>query len=356
MSEMDKRRYTILIVDDLVENRRVLAQIITRNTDYIVLLASDGRGIDSKISDDPPDLILLDIMMPEIDGYEVARRLKANPRTKDIPIIFITAVTDTESIVRAFNSGGVDYITKPFNKEELLARVNAQVELKRMRDDLKEKNSLLANREKQLERLVEEKTEKLERLTRGLIAALENANYYNDNDTGNHIRRVSMYSGILAELYGLERSLVRKVTMYSSLHDVGKVGIEDALLKKQGKFTPEEYKKMQEHVVIGTRMLECREIDPIARNIVRYHHEKWDGTGYVEGLRGEEIPIEARIVALADVYDALGTKRPYKEAFPEDKIDRIMREESGRHFDPKLVELFFANRDRFLEVKRVLQG
>ncbi len=353
---MNARRYKILIIDDVTENRRVLAQIITKNTEYDVLLASDGFDIDRKIGDNPPDLILLDIMMPGLDGYEVAKILKANPGTREIPIIFITAVTDSDSIVRAFRAGGVDYITKPFNKEELLARVNAQLELKRMRDDLKEKNLLLANREIQLEKLVEEKTEKLERLTYGLISALESANYYNDNDTGNHIRRVSRYSGIIAELYGLDRELVKKITMYSSLHDIGKVGIGDALLKKPGRFTPEEFIKMQEHVVIGARMLQCKEIDPVAKNIVKYHHERWDGTGYVEGLGGKDIPIEARIVAVADVYDALGTKRPYKEAFPEEKIDRIMREEAGKHFDPDLVEVFFDGKERILEVKHSLKG
>ncbi len=353
---MNKRRYKILIIDDLAENRRVLAQIITNNTNYDVLLASDGQNINEKIGIDVPDLILLDIMMPGLDGYEVARELKSNPQTSEIPIIFITAIADSQSIVKAFRAGGVDYITKPFNKEELLARVNAQIELKKMRDDLKDKNILLANREIQLERLIEEKTEKLERLTYGLISALESANYYNDTDTGNHIRRVSRYSGIIAEIYGMNREFVKKIVMYSSLHDVGKVGIDDAILKKPGRFTPEEFKKMQEHVVIGARMLQCKEIDPIARNIVRYHHEKWDGTGYVEGLKGTEIPIEARIVAVADVYDALGTRRPYKDAFPEDKIDRIMREESGKHFDPELIEVFFAGKERILEVKRSLHG
>ncbi len=351
---MDTRRYKILIIDDLAENRRILAQIITKSTDYEVLLASDGRNINEKIADNVPDLILLDIMMPGLDGYGVARELKNNPVTVDIPIIFITAITDTESIVKAFKSGGVDYITKPFNKEELLARVNAQLELKRMRDDLKEKNFLLANREAQLEKLVEEKTERLERLTYGLVSALESANYYNDSDTGNHIRRVSRYSGVIAELYGLEKEFVKKIVMYSSLHDVGKVGIDDAILKKPGKFSPEEFKRMQEHVVIGARMLQCEEMDPIARNIVKYHHEKWDGTGYVEGLKGERIPLEARIVAVADVYDALGSKRPYKKAFTEEKIDKIMREEAGKHFDPDLIEVFFAGKEKILEIKHLL--
>ncbi len=348
---LSERKYKILIVDDVAENRRILAGIITRDTNYNVLLVSDSENLIEKIKSDPPDLILLDIMMPVMDGFEVAEKLKAHSATKDIPIIFITAVTDTKSIVKAFNAGGVDYITKPFKREELISRVNTHLNLKRMRDDLQEKNLLLSDREAHLSKLVDEKTQKLEKLTYRLVSALETVNYYNDTDTGNHIKRVSEYSTLFAELYGLDKEIVKKIKLYSSLHDVGKVGLPDALLKKSGRYTPEEFKKMQEHVVIGARMLEGEEIDAIARNIALYHHEKWDGTGYVNGLKEEEIPIEARIVTISDIYDALGTKRVYKDAFPEEKIDDIIKNESGKQLDPRLVELYFKHKQRILEVK-----
>ncbi|NOY08764.1 MAG: response regulator [Spirochaetes bacterium] len=344
-------KYRVLIVDDVMENRKILANIISKNTDYDVLLAGNGFDLIQNIDRDVPDLILLDIMMPEMDGFSAARILKKRSETKDIPIIFITSVADAESKVKAFDSGGVDYITKPFNKGELLSRVNAHLRIKKLQDDLKEKNSILENRELHLIKLVEEKTRKLESATLALINALENANFFNDNDTGNHIKRVAEYSAVIAELNGCSSRFTRRIKLYASLHDVGKVGIADAVLKKPGKYTGEEFILMQEHVRIGARMLDSDELDPMARNIALYHHEKWDGSGYVNKLKGDDIPLEARVVALADVYDALGTKRVYKDAFPEDKIDRIIGEESGRHFDPDLVEAFFKGKDKIIQIK-----
>lgn len=343
----------ILVVDDVVENRKILATIINKNTNFEVALAADGTSAFEYIEDILPDVILLDIMMPGMDGYEVAEILKSNPRTKEIPILFITAVTDIESIVKAFNSGGVDYITKPFNKNELLARISSHMQLKKMRDELKEKNMLLADRELHLLSLVEEKTKKLEKATSVLVAALENANFYRDTETGNHIKRVSEYSGLLAEQYGADLDFVKQIKLYSSLHDIGKVGIPDTLLRKPGRYTEEEHKIMQEHVVIGHKMLNDPEIDEMAKNITLYHHEKWDGTGYVHQLQEEDIPLEARIVSLADVYDALAHKRVYKEAYPEEKVDRIIRESAETHFEPKLVDIYFDNKPSILRIREV---
>ncbi len=345
------REYRILIVDDVMENRRILANIISKNTDYDVLLAGNGFDLIKNIGRDLPDLILLDLMMPGMDGFSAAKMLKTMSETKDIPIIFITSVADAESKVKAFDSGGVDYITKPFNKGELLSRVNAHLRIKRLQDDLREKNSILENRELHLVKLVEEKTKKLESATLALINALENANFFNDNDTGNHIKRVAEYSALIAELSGCSRDFIKRIKLYASLHDVGKVGISDAVLKKPGRYTEEEFILMQEHVKIGARMLDSKELDPMARNIALYHHEKWDGSGYVNKLKGADIPMEARIVALADVYDALGTKRVYKDAFPEDNIERIIGEESGKHFDPDLVEAFFKGKNEIIQIK-----
>jgi putative two-component system response regulator len=352
MSVGDKPAPKILIVDDTAANRMLLAKVLRENTEYELMLAADAGSVLSLIEEDLPDLILLDIMMPEMDGYELARRLKKIESTKDIPILYITAVSDIEGMSEAYEAGGVDYITKPFNKTELLARVRAHMDLKRMQDELKEKNALLADRELHLTKLVEEQTLKLEQTTLSLVNALENVNLYNDTDTGNHIRRVSEYSALLAEQFGMDRDFVKRIRTYASLHDVGKVGLPDTLLKKPGQFSKEEFVRMQNHVSLGARMLDDPQIDPMAKNIALYHHEKWNGSGYVSGLAGEDIPIEARIVALADVYDALGTKRTYKDAFPEETIHSIIMKDSGTHFDPALIATYDRIHDEFIGIKQ----
>jgi putative two-component system response regulator len=328
----------ILIVDDIAENRRLLATTIQKHTRYAVRLASDGAAVLKAIERELPDLILLDIMMPGMDGYMVSKALKNNPATKDIPIIFLTAMADMASKVKAFELGGVDYITKPFHEHELLARIHAQIRLKNYQDHLNY--------------LVEEKTRKIEDTTIGLVNALENANFYNDTDTGNHIRRVSEYSAFLAEQYGCDADFVKRIRLYASLHDVGKVGLPDAILKKPGKYTDEEFRAMQQHVMIGARMLESKGIDPMAKNVALYHHERWDGAGYVHGLAGEAIPLEARLVAIADVYDALVTKRVYKKAFEDEDACRLIHLEIGKHFDPRLAELFLQHKTTILKIKK----
>lgn len=345
----------VLIVDDVAENRKLLASIIARETDCTVMMAANGSVVLELIENEIPDLILLDIMMPDMDGYEVAQSLKEKKSTKEIPIIFITSMTDMESKIMAFKKGGVDYITKPFNKDELLARVNAQLKLKNLQDELKSKNKMLSDREIHLTHLVEEKTRKIGKVTHALVTALENANLFNDDDTGNHIRRVSEYSALLAEAYGADREFVKRIRLFASLHDVGKVGIPDSILKKPGRYDPEEFEQMKQHVVIGARMLGSGEIDPMAKNIALYHHEKWNGTGYVRGLSGDTIPLEARIVTIADVYDALVTERVYKKAFSREKAEEIIGRERGKHFDPDITDLFFEKSDIMHEIKNSLK-
>ncbi len=344
-------RFSILIVDDNNENRRIIAMVLSSNKELDLTLVSNGAAAVSFSRKNIPDLILLDIMMPGMDGYEVARRLKEDESTRDIPILFVTANTDEESISRGFKCGGVDYITKPFNRDELLARVNVQIRLKKYHNRLVEQNRLLIEKKALLTALVDEKTKMIEDITLALITALENANRMNDTDTGDHIKRVSEYAGIIAEEYTGDADFAGQVKLYSSLHDVGKVGIPDVLLKKPGAYTPEEQEQMKQHVLFGAKMLDSPGIPQLAVNIARYHHEKWDGSGYLEGLSGTDIPLEARIVTLADVYDALGTKRVYKEAFFEARIDDIIRDGSGKHFDPDLVEVFFRVKPAILAVK-----
>lgn len=341
--------FKILIVDDSNENRQVLATTLLNEGPFDITLVIDGESALEYLEDERPDLILLDIMMPGLSGYEVADILKA--RKSNIPILFITAVTELDSVIRAFDAGATDYITKPFRRQELLARVKAQVERKKMFDELTIKNELLENKKLLLTGMVNEKTRKIEEMTIALITSLENANLLNDNDTGEHIRRVGEYARLLAEEYTGDAEFTRNIKLFTSLHDVGKVGLSDKILKKPGKYTPEEFEEMKAHVLLGAKMLDSPAIPVMAKNIALYHHEKWDGSGYAGGIAGEDIPLEARIVALADVYDALSTKRVYKKAFEEEIIDRIIREERGRHFEPRLVDIYFDLKERFLKVK-----
>jgi putative two-component system response regulator len=364
---MNVAESSILVVDDKPTNLDVLFNVF-ENTEYDVLFASDGNTCLQIVEDEHPDLILLDIRMPGIDGFETCRRLKANEQTRHIPIIFMTALADTVNKVKGFDLGAVDYITKPIQPEEVLARVKTHLTIERLQaelqaknaelqvknTDLQAKNAMLADREVHLTHLVEEKTKKIGNITIALVNVLENANLLNDIDTGKHIRRVSAYSAFFAEKYGCDREFVKRIKLYASLHDIGKVGLSDALLKKPGKYTYEEIVLMQQHVVIGARILESEEIDVMARNIALYHHEKWDGTGYVHQLAGELIPLEARIVALADVYDALTTTRVYKAAFSEEESEKIIAEKSKTHFDPNLVEIFLNHKDMIKKIKTSL--
>lgn len=345
----------ILVAEDGEINIRLIEKIFSKNTDYEVRIARDGQEAVDMLKEFVPDLILLDIMMPKMDGYEVADFVQNEESLSDVPIIFTTALADESFKMKAFEIGGIDYVTKPINKNELLARVRAQVKMKKMQDEMKVKNRLLQDREFHLSQLVEAKTEEIKQITMAMISALENANHYNDQDTGNHIRRVSEYSAFLAELYGCEMDFVRRIHVFASLHDIGKVGIPDSILKKPGRLTTEEFKIMEQHVVIGYKMIDSTVIDDMAKNICLYHHELWSGFGYVNRKKGEEIPLEARIVTLADVYDALSFKRVYKEAFPEEKTDKIILDGKGKHFEPALVDLFMANKKRFIEIKNDLQ-
>lgn len=341
----------ILVADDNQINILLIKSIFKRFEEIQLNLAADGEEAITSLQADKPDLILLDIMMPKKDGFEVARFVKETPALNDVPIIFLTALADESFKLKAFEIGGIDYVTKPINKNELVARVNAQLQIKKIQDELRIKNALLKDRELHLSKLVDEKTQEIHNVTMAMVTALESANHFNDEDTGNHIRRVSEFSALLAEGYGCENEFVRKVRLFSSLHDVGKVGIPDSILKKPGRLTDEEWVTMRQHVVIGHEMLNQPGIDPMARNIALFHHEKWDGTGYVGMKKGMEIPLEARIVMLADVFDALTQKRVYKDAFPIEKATDIIIEGKGSHFEPKLVELYVQFQQKFLDIK-----
>ena len=332
-----RSRRTVLAVDDTPANLGLLFDLLD-SAGFEVLVFQNGLSAVTRSQHTRPDIILLDVMMPEMDGFETCRRLKAEQTTQDIPIIFMTALSETVDKVKGFSLGAVDYITKPIEPEEVLARVSTHLTLQHLQNELKTKNVMLADRETHLIHLVEEKTQKIESITLALVGALEHANALNDIDTGKHLKRVGEYAALIAERCGCDRDFVRRIRLYAPLHDVGKVGLPDALLKKAGKYTKEERMQMQQHVVLGASLLDNEDIDEMARNIALYHHEKWNGGGYVKHLAGERIPLEARIVALVDVYDALVSRRVYKNAFSEDKAIQIIREERGRHFDPSLVD------------------
>lgn len=350
-------RVTILIVDDIAENRKLLATLIKSFLQCRLVLAKNGADAIALFKKENallPSLILLDVMMPGMNGYETAKEIKTFPAATDIPIIFITGSNAYRDKMLAFDAGGVDFISKPFHQQELLARINVHLELKLVTERLRVQNRLLEDRGAHLQTLVAEKTERIEHMTLCMVSALENANRFNDNDTGLHIQRVGRYSVLLAEKADLGSEMIGKIKLYSPLHDVGKVGIPDHILKKPGQYTPEEFELMKQHVTIGGDMLNNEGIDVMARNIALYHHERWCGNGYLQGLQGEEIPIEARIVAVADVYDALTTCRSYKPAFSEEKTAEILKKEAGNHFDPDLIQLFMENKKQFSEIRMSL--
>ena len=342
----------ILVADDDEGFRNIIGDILKEHTEYEYSFATHGGEVIEMVNNYKPDVILLDIVMPERNGYEVAKELKQSEKTKGIPIIFMTGLTGESSVVRAFHLGGIDYVTKPFKLNVLLVRIEAQMKLKKMQDELHEKNLFLKDRERHLESLVEKKTRQIHEITLAMVSALEDANFYNDDETGKHIKRVSEYSGKLAEMYGCEHSYVNKIKLYASLHDVGKVGVPYDILKKRGKLTDSEFTKIQKHVTIGFQMLNSPGIDEMAQNIILYHHEKWDGSGYPEHRKGNDIPLAARIVAMADVFDALINERVYKKAYSSEKTKRIMEAGRGTHFEPKLLDIFFDYLDDLYEIYR----
>lgn len=313
-----------------------------KQTPYNPVMSENGKEALDVINDsinNPEssiDLILLDIEMPEMDGYEVAEHLKGRPETEKIPIIFITAKNEIEDVLRGFDVGGVDYITKPFNAKILLSRLNTHMKLKVLTDNL--------------EGEVEKRTKELDNLNFVMISALENVNSLNDTDTGYHIQRVSHYSKALAEAIDLNKETVEQIFRYASLHDVGKVGIPDSILKKKGKLTVEEYEVMKSHCEIGHQIIDYPEVPVIAKNIVLHHHERWNGKGYPHKLKADQIPIEARIVSIADVYDALRSKRPYKEPYSEEKSFEIITSSIGERFDPELIKHFKNIRNTFNDI------
>ena len=355
---IDERKTTILIVDDATDNINVISAIF--KDIYRVKAATSGeRALQIASSDDPPDLILLDVLMPGMDGYDTIKRLKANERTSDIPVIFLTSKTEAEDERTGFDLGAVDYITKPINPAILFARVDTHLTLKRVRDELEMKNRYLMEE-------VEKRTREISVIQDVTIMAMGSLAEMRDNETGNHIRRTQYYVKELAE-HLVKKGKYRDVLtpeninlLFKSapLHDIGKIGIPDRILLKPGRLTPEEFEIMKEHTTIGRDALVAAEslldVDSsflrFAREIVYSHHEWWNGKGYPQGLSGEEIPIAARLMAIADVYDATRCKRVYKPSKDHKTAVDEMVSERGTHFDPEILDAFLEIEKRFEEI------
>ncbi|MBI2302694.1 MAG: response regulator [Armatimonadetes bacterium] len=319
-----------MVVDDTPTNLRILVALLAKHG-YAVQALTDGPAALAAIEADPPDILLLDIDMPEMDGFEVCHRLKADPLLAEIPVLFISALDHVDDKVRGFEAGGADYITKPFQFEEILARMNAHLELRRYREQAVEEAQLAT--------------------IHALVALAESR----DDATGKHIQRVQLFCRLLAEQIRAERHAAEPIsdnwldtlTHASPLHDIGKVGIPDRVLLKPARLDPVEFSVMQTHAALGAATLETvrrryprSDFINLGVEIAGYHHEKWDGTGYPARLAGGAIPLSARIVALADVYDALRSERCYKPAFPHDKANGIILAEDGNHFDPTVVRAY----------------
>ena len=318
-------RPRLLLVDDEPTNLQVLRHIL--QADYRLLFATDGERALQVAREQRPDLVLLDIMMPNMDGYAVCCALKADAATASIPVIFITALNDSQDETAGFDVGGVDYLTKPVSPPVVRARVRTHLSLVRM-DELRETRLQIVQR-------------------------LGRAAEYKDNETGMHVIRMSHFSKLLALAAGHSPAWAEDLLNAAPMHDVGKIGIPDAVLRKPGPLDADEWATMRRHPEIGAEIIgeHPSGVLQLAREIALAHHEKWDGSGYPRGLAGEAIPLSARIVAIADVFDALTTRRPYKEPWPvQDALDHIAAQ-AGKHFDPALVALFAPLLPQLLEIR-----
>ena len=332
------KKQTVLIVDDTPENIDILVGILKDR--YELKVATSGKAALEILAEKrKPDIVLLDIMMPEIDGYQVCQIIKADPATKKIPVIFITAMNDEEDETRGFAYGAADYITKPISPPIVLARVATQLNL--------------YDQKKHLEKLVEERTAEIYDTRLEIVQRLGIAAEYKDNETGQHILRMSQYCQLVGREYGLSQEEQTLLLNASPMHDVGKIGIPDRILLKPGKLDAEEWEIMKTHTTIGGLIIgdHPSELLQTAKLIALSHHERWDGTGYPAGLKGDRIPIYGRIAAIADVFDALTSERPYKHAWTAEETVKEIKLGSGTHFDPKVLDAFLGALPDILKIR-----
>ena len=349
---MPNQARRILVVDDLPVNRELLEDMLVP-LGYQVFQAPDGETALQMVREISPDVILMDIMMPRMDGFEAARRLKQDEETKAIPIVMVTALQAVGDRIKALEAGANDFLSKPVDRSELQATVNSQVQVKAYHDHMK-------NYQQELKAEVARRTEELHLALDNLkqasldtIMRLARAAEYKDEDTGGHILRMSSYAAAVARKLGLGDNVAQWILYAAPMHDVGKIGIPERILLKPGKLDPDEWEIMKQHTLIGGRILEGAKAGylKLAEIIALTHHEKWDGSGYPRGLKGKAIPQVGQITAIADVFDALISKRPYKEPFSLEKSFTIIEESRGSHFNPDVVDAFFAIEDEIISIK-----
>jgi len=358
---MDRQK-TIMIVDDTEMNIVILVEAL--QDDYELIIAINGVEAIELLEEQRPNLILLDIMMPEMDGYDVLKTIKKIPELGHIPVILLSAITDSNSKTKGFSLGAVDYVTKPFEMVEVKARVKTQLKVEEARLTLENQNLLL-------EEKVKERTKLLERTNSAAIYCLAALAETRDPETGEHIKRTQEYIRELAlELQGkddykavLTKDYIELLYQSAPLHDIGKVGVRDSILLKPGRLTEEEFEEMKKHTLYGGEclMVGIKELGEdsfltLAKEIALTHHEKWDGTGYPRGLSKAEIPISGRLMALSDVYDALISKRVYKNAFTHEEAKMIILDGRGTHFDPDIVDAFIIREAEFIEIMGKFRG
>ncbi len=336
----------ILIVDDEPANLKLLQKLLNTHGYLNTELVDDAREVIAHYQMSRPDLILLDINMPHLDGYQVMEQLKALDDPLMPPIVILTAQHGKSYLLRALSSGARDFVTKPFDVSELLMRVRNLL-------DAQLAHRMMHDQKEVLEELVAARTEELRSTRLQVVQRLGMAAEYRDEETGSHILRMSHMSALLARAIGLSNTECELMLHASPMHDIGKIGIPDAILLKPGRFEPHEWETMKTHATIGGKLLAGDDSDlmRMAREIALTHHEKWDGSGYPEGLSGEDIPMAGRIAALADVFDALTSNRPYKKAWKVEEATAFIGDNRGKHFDPMLVDAFLDRLPEILEIR-----
>jgi putative two-component system response regulator len=343
----------ILIADDDPKIREALSSIL-EGEEYAVISVASGEEALHCLDDASPDVILLDLSMPGMNGFDVLKRLKTDTATMHIPIVIITGRNDIDSRVEALKLGADDFLQKPPHYAELIARVRSLVKVKAYNDYMIEHQQILEQQVAERTKELQGALEKLREASLDTIVRLSRAAEYRDENTSEHLQRMSSYAAVLAAAYGMSREEVDVLRRAAPMHDIGKIGIPDSVLLKKGKLTEDEWVLMKTHPQIGAQILEGSKSELLmkGRIIAMTHHEKWDGSGYPKGLAGGDIPLEGRITAVADVFDALTSKRPYKEAISAEKAFSIIREGRGRHFDPELTDIFLAMKT---EIRRIMK-
>ncbi|MCL1880652.1 MAG: response regulator [Oscillospiraceae bacterium] len=355
-------RKKIIFVDDQVSNLMIGRNVLSN--EYDVFTVPSAEKLFVLIEKVYPDLILLDVAMPDIDGYVTIEKLKADPKFEPIPVIFLTAKNDTSSELKGLSLGAIDYITKPFSPPLLLKRIEVHLLLRDQKEQLENQKKQLSTYNENLEEIIKEKTKTIIELQNAVLETVAELVEARDDVTGGHIERTQLYLKILFD--GLREAQIYEeeikdwdvdiVVQSAQLHDVGKISINENILNKPGKLTTEEYEEIKQHTLVGGKIIEHiqgrtteHKFLEFTKTMAMTHHEKWDGSGYPHGLKGTEIPLEGRLMSIVDVYDALVSERPYKKAFTHEEAVDIIRDGSGTQFDPTLVELFLIEQEKFRE-------